>query len=233
MRSMHAAPTTPAPTLAQPGPDAASKARFWDKIARKYAADPVADAIGYERSLERTREYLRASQRVLEIGCGTGSTALRLAAHTGSMVATDVSPEMIAIAREKLAAAPQAKLEFAVVDADAPLGGGTRYDVVLAFNILHLVSDLDATLRGVWDALEPGGLLISKTACIAEMSPLVGRVMVPIMRLFGKAPHVVLDLHAVDLAVALTRQGFEILAFEFHAAKGRDFRPYIVARKPG
>jgi 2-polyprenyl-3-methyl-5-hydroxy-6-metoxy-1,4-benzoquinol methylase len=229
---MHAAAsTTRVAELAQ-GPDTAAKARFWDKLARKYAADPVADPIGYERSLARTREFLRPNQRVLEIGCGTGSTALRLAEHAASLVASDISPEMIAIAREKLAAAPQPKLEFVVADADAPLGGGARYDVVLAFNILHLVSDLDATLRGVWEALDPGGLLISKTGCISDMSPLVGRVMVPLMRLFGKAPHVVLDLRSVDLAVALTRQGFEILAFEFHAAKGRDFRPYVVARKP-
>lgn len=213
------------------GPDTATKARFWDKVARKYATDPVADQAAYERTIARTRDHLRPNQRVFEIGCGTGSTALVLAQHTGHLVASDISAEMIAIAREKLAAAPQPRLEFVVADADAPLGGGATYDVVLAFNILHLVSDLDATLRATYDALEPGGLLISKTACIRDMSSLVGRVMVPIMRLFGKAPHVVLDLRSVDLAVALTRQGFEILAFEFHA-KGRDMRPFVVARKP-
>lgn len=228
---MHAAsPTSPVHSLAHTA-DAATKSRFWDKIARKYATDPVADQAAYEHTLARTREYLRPSQRVLEIGCGTGSTALVLAQHTGGLVATDISSEMIAIAREKLAAAPQPKLEFVVADADAPLGGGSTYDVVLAFNILHLVSDLDATLRATWDALEPGGLLISKTGCIGDMSPLVAHVMVPLMRLIGKAPHVVLDLRSIDLAAALTRQGFEILAIEFHA-KGRDMRPFIVARKP-
>ena len=36
----------------------ANDARFWDRIARKYAADTISDMAGYERTLERTRHYL-------------------------------------------------------------------------------------------------------------------------------------------------------------------------------
>ena len=35
-------------------------ARFWDRIARKYAADPIKDMDGYPRTLDRTRHYLHA-----------------------------------------------------------------------------------------------------------------------------------------------------------------------------
>ena len=41
-------------------------ARFWDRIARKYAADPIADMAGYERTLERTRHYLERDHVVFE-----------------------------------------------------------------------------------------------------------------------------------------------------------------------
>jgi ubiquinone/menaquinone biosynthesis C-methylase UbiE len=212
---------------------AAAKARFWDKLARKYAADPVSDMAGYEATLARTQALLSPTQRVLEIGCGTGTTALRLAPCTGHLMATDVSPEMIAIAREKLAAAPQPNLEFQVADADAdaPALGGAAYDVVLAFNLLHLVADLDAALAAAVRALAPGGLLISKTACVGDMNPLI-RLALPVMRLVGKAPHV-LVFREPALQAALTRHGLEILAVEHHGTKGKDVRPFIVARKRG
>lgn len=208
----------------------AAKAHFWDKIAKKYAADPVADMAGYEASLARTKALLAPTSRVLEIGCGTGTTALRLAPFTGRYVATDVSPSMIAIAREKLAAAPQPNLELQVADADAPVFGRACYDVVLAFNVLHLVADLDAALTSAVSALAPGGLLISKTACLGDMNPLVSKLLVPLMRLVGKAPPV-LSFRAPALQEALTRHGLEILAVERHATKGKDIRPFIVARK--
>ena len=93
--------TTPSIDTPRPPPasDAASrKARFWDRIARKYATDPIADLPGYEATLRRVQGLLTAEMDVLEIGCGTGSTALRLAPFTRRLLATDVSSEMIAIA---------------------------------------------------------------------------------------------------------------------------------------
>jgi ubiquinone/menaquinone biosynthesis C-methylase UbiE len=186
---------------------------------------------GYEATLDRTSTLLAPTHRVLEIGCGTGSTALRLAPFTGQLLATDLSPEMIGIAREKLAAAPQPNLEFQVADADSLELDDAGYDVVLAFNVLHLVADLDAALSSAARALVPGGLLISKTPCVAEMNPIVPKLLIPVMRLLGKAPPV-LSLRTSELQAALTRQGFQILAVERHGTKGKDIRPFIVARKP-
>jgi len=59
--------------------------RFWDRGARKYARGAVADPAGYERTLDRTRGLLRPDHGVLELGCGTGSTALRLAGAAGAI----------------------------------------------------------------------------------------------------------------------------------------------------
>jgi ubiquinone/menaquinone biosynthesis C-methylase UbiE len=79
----------------------ADDAQFWDRAARKYATDPIADIAGYERTLERTRHYLKGDETAFEFGCGTGTTALKLAPFVQRIVATDISAEMIAIAREK------------------------------------------------------------------------------------------------------------------------------------
>lgn len=222
------------PSAPPPAPTLAHKARFWDRAARKYAAHAIADLPGYERSLARTLQRLDRSHRVLEVGCGTGTTALRLAPACAAYRATDVSTQMIAIAQEKLAREPVPGLEFALADADQPLhpvDGG--YDRVLAFNVLHLVADLDGAIARCVDALAGGGLLISKTPCLREMNWLIPHVAVPLARLAGKAPPV-LNLAEADLVQAMRRQGLEIVDVERHASRGRDVRPYIVARKrPG
>lgn len=227
--------TTPSLDTQQPpqsGDAVSRKARFWDRIARKYAADPIADMPGYEATLRRVQGLLTAEMNVLEIGCGTGSTALRLAPFTRRLLATDVSAGMIAIAREKLAAEPIPQLAFALADADAPAIGPGDYDAVLAFNLLHLVSDLDGALASAVQALRPGGLLISKTACVAEMNPLIRWLAIPVMQAIGKAPHVLL-FDADTLQAAMVRQGLVIEAVERHGTRGKDIRVFIVARKPG
>lgn len=225
------APATVEPTALSSASAALSrKARFWDRIARKYASDPIADLPGYEATLQRVQGLLSTRHDVLEIGCGTGSTALRLAPHTRRLLATDVSAEMIAIAREKLAAQPMRQLGFAVADADAPVFGQGSWDAVLAFNLLHLVDDLDHAIDVAAQALRPGGLFISKTACINEMNPLVPRLALPVMRAIGKAPHV-LCFTGEELAAAIARHGFVIEAVERHGTRGKDIRVFIVARK--
>lgn len=203
---------------------------FWDRAARKYAQSPIEDMVGYERSLARISAMLRPTDHVLELGCGTGSTALRLAPSAGTYVASDIAPEMIAIANEKLAEASIANLRFAAgTAADAPHHEG-GYDVVLALNLLHLVEDLDQALAQIHALLRPNGLLVTKTALIAEMN-LAIRLAIPLMRLIGKAPKNVRAFDEATFVDALKRAGFVIEAVERHGATKRDIRCFTVARR--
>jgi ubiquinone/menaquinone biosynthesis C-methylase UbiE len=212
-------------------PQTAGDARFWDRIARKYAADPIADMPGYERTLARTLHHLQAGDTVLEIGCGTGTTALRLAPAVTRLVATDISSAMIAIARGKAAAAGCRNVAFEVATPDAAPWPDATFDAVLAFNVLHLVAAREAALRGVHRLLKPGGLFISKTSCLKEMNPIV-RVAVPVMRLIGKAPYVGFFTGA-ELERQIEAAGFEVVERERHASRGKDTRPFLVARRVG
>lgn len=202
---------------------------FWNRIARKYAADPISDQVGYERTITRVRGLLGLDDRVLELGCGTGTTALLLANGTGSYLATDFSAEMIAIANEKLAASSVAQLRFRVASANDLVGRGAPFDAVLGFNYLHLVDDLTGTLAAIRELLVPGGLLISKTACLSDMNPLI-RLAIPLMQLVGKAPHVNV-FGSTALQDAIRKAGFEIVVCEYHGSGRKDARLVIVARK--
>ena len=100
----------------------------------------------------------------------------------------------------------------------------------MAHSILHLVEDLEATLHTVHNLLRPGGLLISKTPCLLDMNPLIAHVALPVMKLFGKAPGV-LCFTSDQLRRTISANGFTIIADEHHGTKGRDTRPFIVARR--
>jgi ubiquinone/menaquinone biosynthesis C-methylase UbiE len=167
---------------------------------------------------------------VLELGCGTGTTALRLAGDVQSYLATDISAGMIAIANEKHAAGPIPALVFRAATAEAFTPDAAQYDAVLGFNYLHLVRDLPDTLRRIHALLAAEGLFISKTPCVGDMNPLIRLALLPAMRTIGKAPYAGV-FRAGDLSQYICATGFDILVAEIHAAKGNDNRPYIVARK--
>lgn len=205
----------------------AATARFWDRIARKYAASPVANVAAYEQTLTRTRSYLKPEDHVLELGAGTASTAIRLAPHVAGYIASDISSGMVQIGREKLAAAPVPSLQIVEATLGDPALGDGPFDAVLAFNLLHLMPDPALQARRIHALLKPGGLFVSKTACLGGWF----RLMMPVirvMRLFGKAPPVT-AFTVGQLEAAIEGAGFEIV--EVSTDPGSLPRRYIVARK--
>lgn len=202
---------------------------FWNRIARKYAQDPISDIAGYERTLQRTKLFLSATDRVLEFGCGTGSTAFRLAPCVKHLVATDVSSEMIAIAHEKAKVANIANVYFGAATLEQPELTAESFDAVLGFNILHLLEDVPQALKAIHRYLKPGGMFISKTPCLNDANVMI-RLAIPPMRWIGKAPFVKSFSHR-ELEQLVSGEGFEILESGKHGTKGMDFRHFIAARK--
>ena len=204
-----------------------SSVAFWDRIARRYAGMQMRDPESYEQMLERVRAYLGPEDRVLELGCGTGSTAVRLADAVGHYVASDYAPEMLAIAAERRAEAGVANLELCLGQpGDGALPAGP-FDAVLGFNILHLLPDRTAAFREVAANLRAGGVFISKTACLGGPFRLLQPVAVA-FRLMGKAPEFNF-VSAARLEREITDAGFDILVSE--DVQRRPPRRFIVARK--
>ena len=73
--------------------------KFWDRIAKRYSKQPIADEAAYQKKLEVTRRYFRPDMEVLEFGCGTGSTAIIQAPYVKHIHAIDISSKMIEIAQ--------------------------------------------------------------------------------------------------------------------------------------
>jgi ubiquinone/menaquinone biosynthesis C-methylase UbiE len=200
---------------------------FWDKVAEKYALRPIKDIPSYEKTMAHSRRYLTPGDRVVELGCGTGSTSILLADRVKEFIGTDFSNGMISIANRKLKERPVENLTF--IRSDTSGEGFTKgsFDAVLAFNLLHLVEDLPATARNVQDLLRPGGVFISKSACLADGNRLI-RALIWCMRKIGYAPYVNIMSHE-DLKRDITGAGFEIIDEARYPSTSMS--RFIVARK--
>lgn len=212
--------------------DMTPDATFWSKLSRKYAARPIDNMEGYLNTLERTKTYLALTDNALEIGCGTGSTALLLAPHVAHMTATDLAPGMIEIAKEKLADERLDNVTFRVAGVFENQAADGPYSVVLAHNLLHLIKDIDEALAHIADLVEPGGTFISKTVCKPRSGgygfALMRRFILPIMQAIGKAPYVEF-LMAEDLDRKIEDAGFKII--ETGDQAGFALSRYVVARR--
>jgi len=204
-------------------------AAFWDKVAPKYATDPIKDMAAYEYTLGRTQSYLKAEDRVLEIGCGTGSTALLIAPHVREIVGTDVSTGMIQIANDKVNTTTS-NASFRAASAEQAAQMKEPFDAVLAFNLFHLVRSAEDIFADIHRLLPDGGYFISKTPCIGDRSVGLKRfafkAMIPVMQFFGKAPPVRFFTQK-EIEKAIQFAGFEIVEAGNFPAISR----YIVARK--
>ena len=202
-------------------------AAFWDRHAESYFKSKISNMPAYEETLERARQYLSPEDRAIEIGCGTGMTATKLAPYVKEYVGTDLSPGMIEQANGRLKETPVEGLRFEVATANEAPSEAGQYDVVLGFNLYHLVPDLDGALANARDLLKPGGLFISKTTCLKKQWYL--RPLIKVMQAIGKAPYVGwFNIEEYDQMIE--DAGFEIVETGCYPAKSN--RRFVVARKP-
>ncbi len=200
--------------------------RFWDRIARRYARKPVPDEAVYQRKLEITRRYLRPDSEVLELGCGTGSTAIAHAPYVKHIRAIDFSAGMLEIAGRKAAAGGVWNVTFERADVSTVRATDGTVDAVLALSVLHLLEDRDAVIGEVHRMLAPGGVFVTSTACIGDTMGWF-RLIAPAGRWLGLIP-LVRVFTAGELRESLRAAGFE-LQQEWQPGKGKAV--FIVARK--
>jgi SAM-dependent methyltransferase len=112
----------------------------------------------------RLEQTFRAPQRVLELGCGTGEDALRLARSGVHVVATDPSSGMIQVAHRKAVNGDCAqRIEFRCLAMEniRSLPEGEMFDGVLSnFGAVNCVPDLKALVADLAERLTPGAPLL-------------------------------------------------------------------------
>jgi ubiquinone/menaquinone biosynthesis C-methylase UbiE len=143
-------------------PNAATKQRanrrHFDRWARHYESDRVSRRLAVLQRSALAALELRAGDRLLDVGCGTGAAVRAAAAVAERAVGVDQSAAMIARGREL--AAGLANLELLQADAEAlPFDAGA-FSAVLCTTSLHHYLHADRAVAEMARVLAPGGRVV-------------------------------------------------------------------------
>ncbi|HTO40369.1 MAG TPA: metalloregulator ArsR/SmtB family transcription factor [Rhizomicrobium sp.] len=144
-----------------------ANAAEWERIRALHAPDSDVEA-AIVRLIAHTQGGHAPIHRFLDAGTGTGQMLELLAPYVTQGVGVDVSPEMLAIARERVAKFQHCQVRLA----DAyrlPFPNGTPlqgFDVVLFHQVLHFLDDPQAAVIDAARVLKPGGRVL-----IADFAP--------------------------------------------------------------
>lgn len=203
--------------------------KFWDLLAANYDAgegDP-----SQREDLQIIQKYLRPGDIVLEYACGTGTLAIQVTGWVKEVHGIDISGKMVATAERKAAAHHIENIHFVhttIFEARYP---NESFDVVMAFNIFHLLEDAPMAVKRIYELLKPGGVLISSTPCLGEKRSFVNSLLSPLFMVPSKMriiPYVKI-FKAPELEDLLARGNFQMVETKKIVGGITDY--LIVARK--
>jgi len=105
---------------------------------------------------------IRNGSRVLDVAAGAGGQSLaaaRRAGDGGSVLATDISPNLLDFAARRAREAGLSNVDTAVLDGEQLDVEEGSFDAVISRVGFIYFPDQQAALRGMWRALQPGGKL--------------------------------------------------------------------------
>ena len=151
-----------AETLDPAGKVAAAAA--FDQVAPRYDrqwTDAVAGTLQREQVWRYIDPLFRAGDRVLELGCGTGADAARLAGRGIAVHATDASGAMVSWTKKRVESAGlgrRATTQVLAIEELDQLSGNDPFDSVLSnFGAMNCVADLTAAAGNLARLVRPGG----------------------------------------------------------------------------
>jgi len=187
------------------------KEEYWSRFARSFEADQEYIAgKGNVQALVRKLHEEHDLKEVIELGCGTGRFTKEIAGNAKHIVATDLSDEMLEVARIRLSRFPNVTVQKA--DCCRTSFRSAIFDTVFMVNLIHVIENPSDALRESYRILRNGGklLIASGTNYGAKESDIRGRVT-RYLKVWGMPPSSYqTSLSPDELASLVESAGFEV-----------------------
>lgn len=166
----------------------------WDSVAHGWQKWWTTIEIGAERVSRRLIELagIKTGSRVLDIATGIGEPAITAAREVGSggqILATDLSTEMLSIAKQRaINAGLQQVIEFKQGDAETIDLPASTFDAVLCRWGLMFLPNLTSGLSNIYRSLVDGGRLSAAVWATPEKDSLIASIMNTVMKETNSPP---------------------------------------------
>ena len=148
--------------------------KFWDRIAKQWDQQGSQLDQTSVQAIESTKKYLDTGDIAFDYGCGIGTITNKIAENVKEIYAIDISLKMIEVAARIAGEREIENVTYAQSSIFDERLNPETFNVITAFNILHLVEDTPLVVRRINALLQPGGMFISTTACLGEKRSVLG-----------------------------------------------------------
>lgn len=206
------------------------KEKYWSKFADSFDEDQryiVGGAVQQQAIVERlSRE--RDLGELIELGCGAGFYTKFLVANASHIVATDLSDEMLVVARTQLK--DLQNVTVAKADCERTTFPDGKFSSVFMANLVHVIENPSITLKEAYRILKDGGLLLIVDYTGYGMKWFEKMKMgMRVLRKFGRPPRSSRNLSPDELRSLVESAGFKVE--EVQLIGDRSKAVYLKSRK--
>jgi 2-polyprenyl-3-methyl-5-hydroxy-6-metoxy-1,4-benzoquinol methylase len=201
--------------------------KFWDRQAKNFDSESEEPDLATLQTVERIQKYLKSGDMVLDYACGTGPMALAVADHVQDVYAIDISSKMLAIAQRKARERNIENIQFAQTTVFDERFSPGSFDMVMAFNILHLLENPGEVILRISELLKPGGVFVSSSACRGEKGKFLGTILNVLSKTGATPP--VNKFTIAELEGLITNGRFQIIESEKTVQEVTEY--FVVAAK--
>jgi 2-polyprenyl-3-methyl-5-hydroxy-6-metoxy-1,4-benzoquinol methylase len=151
--------------------------KFWERVANRAQKQGNKADQTYVKTIENTVKHLDGSDIVLDYACGTGTITIEIAENVKEVHTNDITSRMIEVAKSNAEARDIENILFANTSIFDERYNKESFNVLTAFNILHLLEDPQEVIGRINELIKPGGLFISATPCLGEKSAILALLL--------------------------------------------------------
>jgi 2-polyprenyl-3-methyl-5-hydroxy-6-metoxy-1,4-benzoquinol methylase len=188
--------------------------QFWNKQAKRYDNSERQFTPVYKKIMNSTLTCLEKTDTLLDLGCATGTKAIKLAEDVKHVHGVDIADEMINAAMKKAEESGTMNVTFSQGTIfSEELKEGT-FDKIVSYGVLHLLEDIEKVAIRINDLLKPGGLFITSIACLKDKMAFKNKLQFGFFMLIKKLGFFPLHLNMFkyeDTIQIIERNNFELI----------------------